>query len=161
NDVLFRDVYDRYRSLLARHDVIYVTGHEHHYSRSLIRDDNDLAFMQIISGNAAYKGYESRFSEHERIQDYLMLKVQNERAGTVAVNASVFEITGPKLDYRSYFVTHSVFANSAPLQQLATPDWKLMDRFVRTKDRCSKTVYPSSVPADAQRMGVYDPSYRT
>lgn len=161
NDVRFRDVYDKYRSLLARHDVVYVNGHEHHYSRSTIRDDSDLSFMQIISGNAAYKGYETRFSEHERIQDYLMMKVRNESTGSIDVNASVFEITGPKMDYRSYFVTHSVFANSDPLQQLATPDWTLMDRFVRTKDRCAKTVYPSSVPADAQRAGAYDPTYRT
>ncbi|AOS78116.1 MULTISPECIES: metallophosphoesterase family protein [Hydrogenophaga] len=161
NDVLFRDVYDKYRKLLAAHDVIYVSGHEHHYSRSLIRDNTERPFVQIISGNAAYKGYETRFSEHERIQDYLMMKVQNEGTGFVDVNASVFEVTGPRIDYRSYFITHSVFANTDPLRELATPNWTLMDRFVRTKDRCAKTVYPSSVPSDVQRFGVYDPSYRT
>lgn len=161
NDVLFRDAYDKYRKLLAAHDVIYVSGHEHHYSRSLIRDNTERPFMQIISGNAAYKGYETRFSEHERIQDYLMMKVQNETTGFVDVNASVFEVTGPKIDYRSYFIKHSVFANSDALKELQNPDWTLMDRFVRTKDRCAKTVYPSSVPSDIQRNGAYDPSYRT
>jgi hypothetical protein len=161
NDVLFRDAYDKYRNLLAAHDVIYVSGHEHHYSRSLIRDNTERPFMQIISGNAAYKGYETRFSEHERIQDYLMMKVQNESTGLVDVNASVFEVTGPKIDYRSYFISHSVFANTDPLQELENPSWTLMDRFVRTNDRCAKTVYPSSVPSDVQRFGVYDPSYRT
>lgn len=161
NDVLFREVYDKYRSLLAAHGVIYVTGHEHHYARSLIRDVNDVPFMQIISGNAAYKGYESRFSEHERIQDTLMLKMQQESTGSIDVNASVFEITGPKIDYRSYYITHSVMSNADALQQLQTPNWTLMDRFTRTKDSCAKTVYPTSVPSDAQRMGVYDTSYRT
>lgn len=161
NDVLFRDAYDKYRQLLAAHDVIYVSGHEHHYSRSLIRDDTDRPFLQIISGNAAYKGYETRFSEHERIQDYLMMKVQSDSTGFVDVNASVFEVTGPKIDYRSYFVTHSVLSNAAALQQLDNPSWTLMDRFVRTRDRCAKTVYPSSVPSDIQRNGAYDPSYRT
>ncbi len=161
NDVKFREVYDKYRTLLARHDVIYLSGHEHHYSRSVIRDDNDLPFTQIISGNAAYKGYETRFSEHERIQNLVMLKVQQETTGSVDVNASVFEVTGPRIDYRSYFVTHSVMSNSDALQQLATPDWKLLDRFVRTRDHCSKVVYPSSMPLEVQRNGAYDLSYRT
>lgn len=161
NDVKFREVYDKYRTLLARHDVIYLSGHEHHYSRSVVRDDNDLPFTQIISGNAAYKGYETRFSEHERIQNLVMLKVQHETTGSVDVNASVFEVTGPRIDYRSYFVTHSVMSNSDALQQLAVPDWKLLDRFVRTKDHCSKVVYPSSMPPEVQRNGAYDLSYRT
>ena len=161
NDVKFRDSYDKYRTLLAGHDVIYVSGHEHHYARSIVRDDNDLAFTQIISGNSAYKGYESRFGEHERIQNMLMLKVQNEVTGSVDANASIFEITGPTLEYKSYYVTHSVFRNTDAPQQLAAPDWKLMDRFVRTANRCEKVVYPSSVPAAIQRNGVYDPSYRT
>ena len=161
NDVKFRDVYDKYRQLFAAHDVIYVSGHEHHYSRSVVRDDNDLAFTQIVSGNAAYKGYESRFGEHERIQSMLMLKVRNEATGSIDANASIFEITGPAMDYRSYFVTHSVFSNTDAPQQLAAPEWQMMDRFVRTKDRCEKVVYPSSVPAHVQRNSVYDPSYRT
>jgi hypothetical protein len=161
NDVKFRDVYDKYRKLFAEHDVIYVSGHEHHYSRSVIRDDSDLAFTQIISGNSAYKGYESRFGEHEKIQSMLMLKVQNEITGSIDANASIFTITGPTVDYRSYFVTHSVFSNADAPGPLAAPEWKMLDRFVRTKDRCDKVVYPSSVPADVQRNGVYDPSYRT
>ncbi|MGJ7544330.1 metallophosphoesterase family protein [Variovorax sp. LT1R16] len=161
NDVKFRDAYDKYRKLLAAHDVIYVSGHEHHYSRSVVRDDNDLAFTQIVSGNSAYKGYETRFGEHERIQSMLMLKVQNEATGSIDANASIFEITGPAIDYRSYYVTHSVFSNTDAPQQLATPEWKMMDRFVRTKDRCEKVVYPTSVPAHVQRNGLYDSSYRT
>ena len=161
NDVKFREVYDKYRTLLSRHGVIYLSGHEHHYSRSVVRDDNDLPFTQIISGNAAYKGYETRFSEHERIQNLVMLKVQHETTGSVDVNASMFEVTGPRIDYRSYFVTHSVMSNGDALQQLATPDWKLMDRFVRTKDHCSKVVFPSSMPPEVQRNGAYDLSYRT
>ncbi|WP_066272734.1 metallophosphoesterase family protein [Hydrogenophaga palleronii] len=161
NDVMFRDVYDKYRTLFAAHDVIYVSGHEHHYSRSLIRDNTDRPFMQIISGNSAYKGYETRFSEHERIQEYLMLKMQHESTGSIDVNASVFEVTGPKIDYRSYYIKHSVMSNTDALQQLATPNWTLMDRFVRTQDRCAKTVFPSSVPPDIQRAGAFDSSYRT
>lgn len=161
NDVKFRDSYDKYRKLFAEHDVIYVSGHEHHYSRSVIRDDSDLAFTQIVSGNSAYKGYESRFGEHERIQNMLMVKVQNESTGSIDANASIFEITGQKLDYKSYYVSHSVFRNSDPVGTLATPDWKLMDRFVRTADRCEKVVFPSSVPAAIQRFGMYDTSYRT
>lgn len=161
NDVKFREVYDKYRTLLAQNDVIYLSGHEHHYSRSLVRDDNDLRFTQIISGNAAYKGYETRFSEHERIQELVMIKVLQESTGLVDVNAAIFEIAGPKIDYRAYHVSHSVFSNDDALQQLASPAWTLMDRFVHTKDRCSKVVYPSSVPADVQRNGAYDISYRT
>lgn len=161
NDVKFREVYDKYRELFTRHDVIYLSGHEHHYSRSVIRDDTDLAFTQIVSGNAAYKGYETRFGEHERIQSMLMQKVLNETTGTIDANASIFEITGPVIDYKSYFVTHSVFRNQDAPQQLANANWTLMDRFTRTSDRCDKVVYPASVPGDIQRFNMYDTSYRT
>ncbi len=161
NDLKFRDSYDRYRKLLAEHDVIYVSGHEHHYSRSVVRDDSDLFFTQIISGNSAYKGYETRFGESERIQSTLMQKVQNDGTGSIDANASILDFKGPELDYRAYFVTHTVFRNEDAPQQLAAPDWKLLDRFVRAKDRCDKIVYPDSVPADIQRNGAYDPSYRT
>ncbi|RZS86429.1 metallophosphoesterase family protein [Pigmentiphaga kullae] len=161
NDVRFREAYDKYRKLFAEHDVIYVSGHEHHYARSLIRDDSDLGFQQIISGDSAYKGYETRFGEHERIQNVLMHKVQHEDTGFVDANASIFTIQGGMLDYRSYFATHSVARNEDGPKELATPQWKLLDRFVRSTQRCEKVVFPGSVPADIQRNSAYDPSYRT
>jgi len=161
NDAKFREAYDKYRKLFAEHDVIYVSGHEHHYARSFIRDDSDLGFQQIISGDAAYKGYETRFGEHERIQSVLMHKVQHEDTGFVDANASIFTVQGKMLDYRSYFATHSVTDNDHGAKELASPQWKLLDRFVRSKERCEKLVFPASVPMDIQRNSIYDPSYRT
>ncbi len=52
-------------SLFAEHQVMYLSGHDHQYSRSLIRANSNAPvknmFTQIITGNASWKAYENRF----------------------------------------------------------------------------------------------------
>lgn len=161
SDVAFRAVYDKYRKLLAEHDVIYVSGHEHMYARSLVRDASQRPFMQIVSGSASYKGYENRFGEHEQVQQTLMLKARVENTGTLDVNASIFEFTGDVLDFKAWYAEHTVLRNEDGPKELAQAQWQLFDRFRRSSQRCDKVVYPASFPANIQRNNVYDTSYRT
>ena len=161
SDVAFRDVYDDYRELFAANDVIYVSGHEHMYVRSQIRDATQRHFTQIVAGSAAYKGYENRYGEHEQVQNTVMLKVAGDASGAIDANVSVFTFQGEALDYQAYYASHTVFANTDGPKELADPQWRLFDRYARTNTRCDKIVYPASVPAEVQRFNVYDPGYRT
>ncbi|MBO1112063.1 metallophosphoesterase family protein [Bordetella petrii] len=161
SDVAFRDVYDDYRELFAANDVIYVAGHEHMYARSQIRDATQRGFMQIVAGSAAYKGYENRYGEHEQVQNIVMLKVAGDASGSIDTNVSVFDFHGDAVDYRAYYVAHTVFANEVGPKELADPQWRLFDRFTRTAARCDKIVYAASIPAGIQSNNIYDPGYRT
>lgn len=161
NDILFREAYDKYRKLFTEHDVIYLSGHEHHYSRSVIQDDQARRFLQIIAGNAAYKGYENRFGEHEAVQNLLMLKTQSMDAGALDLTAPIFDVKDGVIDYQAWYTSHTVTSNDGGPGELAKPSWTVMDRFVRSADRCEKVVFPSSLPAGMQPNGVHDASYRT
>ncbi|ARP97375.1 metallophosphoesterase family protein [Bordetella genomosp. 13] len=161
SDVAFREVYDKYRTLFAANDVVYVSGHEHMYSRSQIRDITQRQFTQIVAGSAAYKGYENRYGEHEQVQNTVMVKMASESVGPIDTNVSVFTIQGPAVDYRAYYAPHTVLANSDGPRELASPDWRLFDRYTRTTTRCEKIVYPGSIPAGIQANNMYDPGYRT
>ena len=161
SDVKFLEYYDRFRDLLATHDVIYVSGHEHMYARSLIRDSVNRSFTQIISGNASYKGYENRFGEHEQVQYTVMLKASTEDTGTLDVTAPIFRTAGDRIDYSAYYAGHSIRSNAEGPKELASPQWKLFDRFSRSADRCEKIVFPSSIPPGSQLYNIYDATYRT
>ncbi len=161
SDVVFKGVYDKYRKLMAEHNVIYVSGHEHLYARSLIRDPAQRPFMQIVSGSASYKGYENRFGEHELVQNTLMLKARTEATGTLDVNASVLDFKDDVLDFKAWYAEHSVMRNEDGPKELAQPKWQLFDRFRRSAASCEKLVFPASFPANIQRNNVYDTSYRT
>jgi len=161
SDVAFREVYDDYRALFAEHDVIYVSGHEHMYTRSQIRDATQRSFTQIVAGSAAYKGYENRYGEHEQVQNTVMLKVASDASGAIDANVSVFAFQGDAVDYQAYYVPHTVYANADGPRELADPQWRLFDRFTRTATRCDKVVYPASIPAGIQSNNVYDAGYRT
>lgn len=160
NDLHFRDNYDKFRELFTQYKVLFLSGHEHHYSRSLILDEYDRRFTQIITGNAAYKGYESRFGEAEKIQRMVMLKVQN-ADGAIDLNVPIFTVQGQTMDYKAYYVTHTVTSNADPLKELANPQWKLFDRFTYGKSQCEKVVFPASLPAGMQPSSIHDASYRT
>lgn len=162
SDQRFLEVRSDYNRLFAEHDVIYIAGHEHQYSRSVLNPDYNGPFIELISGNASYKGYDNRFGESEQIQNMVMYKSNDSGAtGSLDVNAAVFEITGDLMAYRAWFDTHTITANEDGMKELASPDWKLMDRFTRTAHRCDKVVFPSSIPPGNQLNMTHDKRYRT
>jgi len=161
SDVAFTEAYDKFRTLFAENDVIYIAGHEHMYARSQIRDATQRQFTQIVAGSAAYKGYENRYGEHEQVQNVVMLKVAGGESGAIDTNVSIFTIQGGSIDYRAYYVPHTVYDNSDGPKELADPAWRLFDRYTRTNLHCDKIVYAGSVPAGIQSYNIYDPSYRT
>ncbi|MEH6686406.1 MAG: metallophosphoesterase [Halopseudomonas sabulinigri] len=160
-DQQFILVHNDYRQLFADNDVIYVAGHEHQYLRSLVAGYYGGHYTELVSGNASYKGYDSRFGESELIQDMVMVKVNDGSSGSLDVNASILTFNGDLVDYRSYYESHTVTSNEDGQRELADPQWKLIDRFTRTAERCDKIVYPSSIPASNQLNMTHDKSYRT
>ncbi|WP_150276082.1 metallophosphoesterase family protein [Halopseudomonas salina] len=162
SDQQFLQVHEDYRQLFADNDVIYVAGHEHQYVRSLVAGNFGGHYTEIVSGNASYKGYDSRFGESEQIQNVLMVKVNDSGAtGQLDVNASILTFNGDLVDYASYFENHTITSNADGMKELERPNWKLMDRFSRTTDRCDKVVFPSSIPAGNQLNMTHDKRYNT
>lgn len=159
NDLSFKENYDKFRELFTQHNVVFLAGHEHHYSRSLVLDEYDRRFTQIITGNAAYKGYESRFGEAEKIQRMVMMKTQAV-GNAIDLNVPIFTVTGKQMDYKAYYVTHTVGSNADAPKELAQPQWKLFDRFSRGPSQCEKVVFPASLPAGMQPSSIHDASYR-
>lgn len=161
SDQAFLLVHEDYRQLFAENDVLYVAGHEHQYLRSLVSGYYGGHYTELVSGNASYKGYDSRFGESELIQNVVMTKINDGSTGSLDVNASILTFTGNLVDYRSYYETHTIFSNEDGMRELAEPQWKLIDRFTRTTDRCDKIVFPSSIPEGNQLNMTHDKSYRT
>ncbi|WP_022962641.1 metallophosphoesterase family protein [Halopseudomonas pelagia] len=162
SDQQFLQVHEDYRQLFADNDVIYIAGHEHSYTRSLISGNFGGHYTEIVSGSASYKGYDSRFGESEQIQNVVMVKVNDSGAtGELDVNASILNFSGDRVDYASYFENHTITANEDGMKELASPDWKLVDRFSRTTERCDKIVFPSSIPAGNQLNMTHDKRYKT
>ena len=160
-DQQFLLVHSDYRQLFADNDVIYVAGHEHQYLRSLVSGYYGGHYTELVSGSASYKGYDSRYGESELIQSMLMVKINDGSSGSLDVNASILSFEGDLVDYRSYYEAHTITRNEDGMRELAQPDWKLIDRFTRTAERCDKIVYPSSIPASNQLNMTHDKSYRT
>ena len=92
NDMYTRDQ-EKWRKLFTDNDVIFVSGHDHQYSRSVIWDNgagpdtqsfntepsaepNHRFFHHIVTGNASEKGYYNRVGEFERIQSMVMYKTR-------------------------------------------------------------------------------------
>ncbi|WP_026971087.1 metallophosphoesterase family protein [Aliagarivorans marinus] len=91
NDLFTAD-FEGWRDLLIDNDVIYLSGHDHQYSRSVIwgqgagngsasfdeeaMDDytGNRFFHHIVTGNASDKSYYLRIGEFEKIQDMLMFR---------------------------------------------------------------------------------------
>lgn len=177
NNSLF-ERWDEIRHFFARHDVIWVQGHEHMYQRSVIsaplglepeswtRADGNYRmpqYTQIISGNASYKGYEFRYGEREKIQSIIQHKMNTMLEGSTAfdANASILAFTGPRVDYRSWFTEHTIQHNDEGPKELAEANWQLLDQFSRTTDRCERLVYANSIPEGTRPVMVLDPQYRT
>jgi len=177
NDLLM-DLWDEIRAFFSKHDVIWVQGHEHMYQRSVIEAPVHLntgswmlsdgnyrlpQYTQIVSGNASYKGYEYRYGEREKVQAVIQHKMNTMENGSEALdaNASVLFFDNSRVDYKSYFTSHTVTNNDEGKKELETPDWTLMDRFSRTTNRCERIVYPNSIPESTRPVMVYNASYRT
>lgn len=166
------------REFFADYDVIYVQGHEHQYQRSLISAKTALTtypssstpsggnyrmdvYTQIMAGNASYKGYEFRYGERDLVQMIVSQKNATLDKGSTHfdVNSSLLRFEGQRVDYASYFAEHTAKSNAPEADFEA--DWKLMDRFSRTTDRCETVVYPDSIPADTRPVMVLQPEYLT
>ena len=162
SDQAFLQVHEDYRQLFADNDVIYVAGHEHSYTRSLVSGNFGGQYTEIVSGHASYKGYDSRYGESEQIQNVVMAKVNDPGAtGKLDVTASIFSFNGGLVDYTSLFETHTITSNEDGVKELASPSWKLFDRFTRTAERCDKIVFPASIPDGNQLNMTHDKRYRT
>lgn len=172
------DQWDDIRAFFSKHDVVWVQGHEHMYQRSVIKaplgvdatswrsSDRNYRlpqFTQIVSGNASYKGYESRFGEGELIQSVIQQKMATLSNGSPAfdANATVLSFDGPRLDMEAYFAEHTIENNEQGPKELERPQWQLFDRFSRTTDRCERIVYPNSIPASTRPVMVLDSQYWT
>jgi hypothetical protein len=177
NDLLF-DQWDEIRSFFSRHDVVWVQGHEHMYQRSVIKapihidpgtwvnEDRNYRlpqFTQIIAGNASYKGYEFRYGERELIQAVIQHKMNTMENGSEAldVNASILRFHNSRVDYKSFYASHTVVNNDEGKKELENPDWRMLDRFSRTTDRCERLVYANSIPETTRPVMHYNSSYRT
>lgn len=175
-DNALMDNWDEIRAFFARYDVLWVQGHEHMYQRSVIQapiwvdpsswttaDGNYRLpqYTQIMSGNASYKGYEFRYGERELVQRIVQQKMNTMDNGSLAydANASVLTFQGDRVDYESWFVEHTIGSNEEGVKELADPQWKLLDRFTRTKNRCERLVYPNSIPEDTRPVMYLDASY--
>lgn len=175
---LLLDQWDEIRSFFAKHDVIWVQGHEHMYQRSVIKapihinpsswevSDRNYRlpqYTQIISGNASYKGYEFRYGEREKVQAVLQHKMNTMENGSKAfdVNASILHFKDNRVDFESHFATHTIKSNEEGKKELNKPEWVLFDQFSRTTDRCEKIVYPNSIPEGTRPVLTHDTSYRT
>ncbi|MEY1661163.1 metallophosphoesterase [Alcanivorax sp. REN37] len=175
-DNLLMNQWDEIRAFFAKHDVIWVQGHEHMYQRSVIQapihvdpgswttaDGNYRLpqYTQIMSGNASYKGYEFRYGERELVQRIIQQKMNTMSNGSPAfdANASVLTFQGDRVDYESWFTPHTVTANEQGPKELAQPDWQLLDRFSRTSNRCERIVFPNSIPANTRPVMYFDASF--
>jgi hypothetical protein len=172
------DVQPQIRQFFADHDVIYVQGHEHQYQRSLITAKKALetypssstptggnykmgAYTQIMSGNASYKGYEYRYGERELVQMVVSQKNatydQGKGSDHYDVNSAILTFTGPQVDYQAYYAEHQAKSNDA--QYDFTADWKLMDKFSRTTNRCETMIYPNSILYNTRPVLVFQTQY--
>lgn len=175
-DNALMDMWDDIRAFFARYDVLWVQGHEHMYQRSAVTapiwvdpsswttaDGNYRLpqYTQIMSGNASYKGYEFRYGERELVQRIVQQKMNTMDNGSPAydANASVLTFQGDRVDYESWYVEHTIGSNEDGVKELADPQWKLMDRFSRTKNRCERLVYPNSIPEGTRPVMYLDASY--
>lgn len=166
------------RAFFADHDVIYVQGHEHQYQRSLISAKTTLttypsghtpqggnyrmdAYTQIMAGNASYKGYEFRYGERDLVQMIVSQKNATMSNGSTHfdVNSSLLTFEGERVDYASWYAEHTAHGNGP--EEAFDADWKLLDRFSRSTNRCETVIYPDSVPADTRPVLVLQPEYKT
>ncbi|TQV70723.1 metallophosphoesterase [Exilibacterium tricleocarpae] len=178
DDSRVSDVQPKIREFFAARDVIYVQGHEHQYQRSLISAKTALTtypsghtpqggnyrmdvYTQIMAGNASYKGYEFRYGERDLVQLIVAQKNATKSNGSTHydVNSSLLRFTGKRVDYESYFSEHTASSN-APEEAFAA-DWKLLDKFSRTTDRCDTVVYANSILPETRPVMVLQPEYIT
>jgi hypothetical protein len=121
------------------------------------------AYTQIMSGNASYKGYEYRWGERELVQ--MIVSQQNATydlgngSDHYDVNSAMLTFEGPQVDYAAYYAEHQ--ANSNDAQYDFSADWKLMDKFSRTTNRCETMIYPNSILYNTRPVLVFQTQYLT
>lgn len=180
NDDWVYSVQPKIRKFFSDHDVIYVQGHEHQYQRSLITAKTTLktlpssstptggnyrmgAYTQIMSGNASYKGYEYRYGERELVQMLVSQKNATYSEGNGSdhydVNSAILSFAGEQVDYAAYYAEHQAKNNDVGSE--FTADWKLMDKFSRTTNRCETVIYPTSIIEGTRPVLVFQTEYLT
>ncbi|WP_275936749.1 metallophosphoesterase family protein [Labilithrix luteola] len=172
------DQWDDIRAFFAKHDVLWMQGHEHMYQRSVIRaplgvDSGSWTvesgnyrmpmYTQVMVGNASYKGYEYRYGERELVQNVIQQKMNTMSKGSTAfdVMATFLSFDNKRVDMASYFTEHTIKDNADGAKELANPSWKLFDKFSRTTNRCERIVFPDSIPASTRPVMQFDPQYWT
>jgi hypothetical protein len=172
------DVQPQIRQFFSDQDVIYVQGHEHQYQRSLIAARKALetfpssatptggnyrmgAYTQIMAGNASYKGYEFRYGERELVQMIVSQKNGTYSEGNGSdhydVNSAILTFEGQQVDYEAYYAEHQAKNNDA--QYDFNADWKLMDKFSRSTNRCETIIYANSILYDTRPVLVFQTDY--
>lgn len=178
DDAWVYDVQPQIRQFFSDYDVIYVQGHEHQYQRSLITAKKTLetlpssstptggnyrmgAYTQIMSGNASYKGYEYRYGERELVQMLVSQKNATYSEGNNSdhydVNSAILTFQGEQVDYAAYYAEHQAKSNDESYDFNA--DWKLMDKFSRTTNRCETMIYPNSIKEGTRPVMVFQTHY--
>lgn len=178
DDAWVYDVQPQIRQFFSDYDVIYVQGHEHQYQRSLITAKKTLetlpssstptggnyrmgAYTQIMSGNASYKGYEYRYGERELVQMLVSQKNGTYSEGNNSdhydVNSAILTFQGEQVDYAAYYAEHQAKSNDESYDFNA--DWKLMDKFSRTTNRCETMIYPNSIKEGTRPVMVFQTHY--
>ncbi|MGR5117180.1 metallophosphoesterase family protein [Vibrio astriarenae] len=144
----------------ADNNVIYVSGHDHQYSRSaiLIDEDRDVStskvkhapvqyFDHIISGNASFKEYGTRYyagaynfndSAHER----MVSRHTMQQTPVTGLNSSILTFKGNEIDYVARVAAHDytqadqdIFEADGNFDDAYDYDipWREIDRFTKVK----------------------------
>ncbi|PMH40599.1 hypothetical protein BCU68_16195 [Vibrio sp. 10N.286.49.B3] len=187
-DTLGSEFVKPWTDLMAKHDVIFLSGHDHQYSRSVLytdtlaengsHADSDF-FHHIVAGNASEKSYYLRQGEFEQIQSWVMfrttmqgrtLDANNRRDEWTDEMVARDELRPDQVQINASWITitDDLVEYEAYYDDLADSaewlagggDWKLFDRFTNTKDRCDKVIFPTSVASVSVEAGLIDTNYQ-
>ncbi|MDR9829343.1 metallophosphoesterase [Vibrio sp. FNV 38] len=180
--------FENWKALFTNHNVIYISGHDHQYSRSVIWsnratpesnlvDPSSRFFHHVVVGNASDKSYYFRVGEMEAMQDMVMFRTKtataslpsDKRDWTIDELARESEDPGEVQMNASWFIVEgdtisyeAFYDDYSSLSEIEQGgDWKLFDRFTVGANRCEKVIAPNSVPRQAVKDNMYDDTYRT
>ncbi|MDR9829395.1 metallophosphoesterase, partial [Vibrio sp. FNV 38] len=166
-----RDKLKEMMQFFADNNIIYVSGHDHQYSRSAILVDEDRNvqtelqklvpvqyFDHMISGNASFKEYTTRYhagshssNDSETLHERLISRHTMAGIETVGLNASIFDIRGNLIDYSAYVAPH-YYTQAIQDEHEANEEWDAFDYDIPFKqiDRYSKVKGAHSYILDSE-----------
>lgn len=101
-------------ALFAAHDVLYIGGHDHQYSRSRIHsvkgDRRSPSFTQIIAGNASWKSYNDRYGVNDAYETGLSQDnhTNADTEKTTRVSFVIVEVRGRMVTTTNWYAEHSL-----------------------------------------------------